>query len=338
MLKVSFTIHAHVCWDSPRKVNREKKKESVQCGGHDFVAYAKEEIARARKSRSYSTARNYGTALRSFLRFYAPQETLLFTAINCELVDAYGDWLLKEEINQNTLSCYMRSLRAIYNKAVDEGLAKQCYPFRNAFTGVARTKKRSIEKQDLRRLREVEVKPGSFMQLVRDVFLFCFYACGMPFIDVAFLKKSQITDGLIVYRRQKTNQFVQIKIEPCMQEIIDRYSSPDREYVFPFLTSTDKVTAHKQFRSKISYYNRVLKDVGKIAGLKVRLSSYVARHTWATMAYHAATDMPVISQALGHTNIKTTQIYVKDIGNHRQNAANRRVLKEVLDIAPLYKS
>lgn len=338
MLKVSFTIHAHVCWDSPRKVNREKKKEPVQSAGSDFIAYAKEEITRAKKSRSHSTARNYGTALRSFLSFYAPRETLLFTAMNCELVDAYGDWLLQEGINQNTLSCYMRSLRAIYNKAVAEGLTEQCHPFRNVFTGVARTKKRSIEKQDIRKLREVEVKPGSFMQLVRDVFLFCFYACGMPFIDAAFLKKSQLTDGVIAYRRQKTHQFVQIKIEPCMREIIDRYSSPEREYVFPFLTSTDKVTAYKQFRSKFSYYNRVLKDIGKIAGLNVRLSSYVARHTWATMAYQSSADMPVISQALGHTNIKTTQIYVKDIGNHRQNAANRKVLKEVLDGAPLYKS
>lgn len=338
MLKVRFTIHAYIGWNSPRTVNREKKKESVPGIGRDFVAYAQEEIIRAKKSRSYSTSRNYGTALRSFLRFYAPKETLPFPALNCELVDAYGEWLLAENINQNTLSCYMRSLRSIYNKAVEEGLTKQSYPFRNVFTGVARTKKRSLEKKDIRKLREVEVKPRSFMQLVRDVFLFCFYACGMPFIDVAFLKKSQITDGVIAYRRQKTDQFIQIKIEPCMQEIIDRYISSDREYVFPFLTSTDKVTAHKQYRSKFSYYNRVLKDIGKLAGLSVRLSSYVARHTWATMAYHTSADMPAISQALGHTNIKTTQIYVKDIGNHRQNAANRKVLKEVLDVAPLYKS
>ena len=172
----------------------------------------------------------------------------------------------------------MRSLRAVYNKAVEQGLTEQKEPFVNVFTGISRTRKRSIEKADINKLRAVQVKPGSFMQLVRDVFLFCFYACGMPFVDVAFLKKSQIKGGMLVYHRRKTDQVVQIKLEPCMQEIINRYRSDGSDYVFPFLTSQDEDTAYREYKRKFSYYNKTLKTLGKLAGVDKPLSSYVAKH------------------------------------------------------------
>ena len=231
---------------------------------------------------------------------------------------------------QGHLACYMRSLRAVYNKAVEQGLTEQKEPFGNVFTGISRTRKRSIEKADINKLRAVQVKPGSFMQLVRDVFLFCFYACGMPFVDVAFLKKSQIKGGILVYHRRKTDQVVQIKLEPCMQEIINRYRSDGSDYVFPFLTSQDEDTAYREYKRKFSYYNKTLKTLGKLAGVDKPLSSYVARHTWATLAFMSSVDMAVIAQALGHTDVKTTRIYVEDIGNGKQNSANKKLLDEVL--------
>lgn len=162
------------------------------------------------------------------------------------------------------------------------------------------------------------------------MFLFCFYACGMPFVDVAFLKKSQIKGGMLVYHRRKTDQVVQIKLEPCMQEIINRYRSDGSDYVFPFLTSQDEDTAYREYKRKFSYYNKTLKTLGKLAGVDKPLSSYVARHTWATLAFMSSVDMSVIAQALGHTDVKTTRIYVEDIGNGKQNSANKKLLDEVL--------
>ena len=158
----------------------------------------------------------------------------------------------------------------------------------------------------------------------------CFYACGMPFVDVAFLKKSQIKGGILVYHRRKTDQVVQIKLEPCMQEIINRYRSDGSDYVFPFLTSQDEDTAYREYKRKFSYYNKTLKTLGKLAGVDKPLSSYVARHTWATLAFMSSVDMSVIAQALGHTDVKTTRIYVEDIGNGKQNSANKKLLDEVL--------
>ena len=116
-----------------------------------------------------------------------------------------------------------------------------------------------------------------------------------------------------------------------MEEIINRYRSDDRSYVFPFLTSQDEDTAYREYKRKFTYYNKVLKILGKQAGINKALSSYVARHTWATLAFMSSVDMPVIAQALGHTNIKTTQIYVEDIGNDKQNWANKKLLNEVLE-------
>ena len=328
MFKICIVFKISIRRDGGSPCRKRKKEESSAATG-SFSGFVCGEIARTRLMHRHSTADNYATALRSFLAFHGKKD-ISFAEVDSRLVDAYGEWLRKKGICKDTLSCYMRSLRAVYNKAVEQGLTEQKEPFVNVFTGISRTRKRSIEKADINKLRAVQVKPGSFMQLVRDVFLFCFYACGMPFVDVAFLKKSQIKGGMLVYHRRKTDQVVQIKLEPCMQEIINRYRSDGSDYVFPFLTSQDEDTAYREYKRKFSYYNKTLKTLGKLAGVDKPLSSYVARHTWATLAFMSSVDMSVIAQALGHTDVKTTRIYVEDIGNGKQNSANKKLLDEVL--------
>ena len=328
-LSVCFDIHIYVHRGSASAPRDKKSERVVASPSPGFSVYADKEIECTRKNRRHSTASNYRTAVRSFLEFSGGKDVPL-AKIHSGLIDDYGEWLQQKGISKDTLSCYMRSLRALYNKAVNKGLVQQCDPFRNVFTGITRTRKRAVEKEDLRKLREADVKSGSFIQLVRDVFLFCFYACGMPFVDVAFLKKSQVVDGYINYSRRKTDQPVSIKLEPCMEEIINRYCSNEREYVFPFLSSSDEDEAYREYRQKYSHYNKTLKQLGKIAGIGSHLSSYVPRHTWATLAFRSSVDMSVISQALGHTNTKTTRIYVKDIGSDKLNLANKKLLEEVV--------
>lgn len=306
MFKICIVFKISIRRDGGSPCRKRKKEESPAATG-SFSGFACGEIARTRLMHRHSTADNYATALRSLLAFHGKKD-ISFAEVDSRLVDAYGEWLRRKGICKDTLSCYMRSLRAVYNKAVEQGLTEQKEPFGNVFTGISRTRKRSIEKADINKLRAVQVKPGSFMQLVRDVFLFCFYACGMPFVDVAFLKKSQIKGGMLVYHRRKTDQVVQIKLEPCMQEIINRYRSDGSDYVFPFLTSQDEDTAYREYKRKFSYYNKTLKTLGKLAGVDKPLSSYVARHTWATLAFMSSVDMSVIAQALGHTDVKTTRI------------------------------
>lgn len=336
-LKVCFSIHISIHRDNSPMDCDQKSAEPMVVSSLGFSDYADKEIECTLGQHQHSTASNYRTAIRSFLKF-SKGEDIPLVRINSQLIDSYGEWLQQNNISKDTLSCYMRSLRAIYNKAVNKGFVQQCNPFCNVFTGITRTRKRSVEKEDICKLRQVDVKSDSFMNLARDIFLFCFYACGMPFIDVAFLKKSQLEDGFINYSRRKTDQPVRIKLEPCMKEIINRYSSDDREYVFPFLSSLDEDLAYKEYKQKYSHYNKTLKILGKKAGICSSLSSYVPRHTWATLAFRSAVDLSVISQALGHTNTKTTLIYVKNIGSDKQDIVNKKLLYEIVGSTPLYKS
>ena len=206
MFKICIVFKISIRRDGGSPCRKRKKEESSAVSG-SFSGFVRGEIARTRLMHRHSTADNYATALRSLLAFHGKKD-ISFAEVDSRLVDAYGEWLRRKGICKDTLSCYMRSLRAVYNKAVEQGLTEQKEPFVNVFTGISRTRKRSIEKADINKLRAVQVKPGSFMQLVRDVFLFCFYACGMPFVDVAFLKKSQIKGGILVYHRRKTDQVV----------------------------------------------------------------------------------------------------------------------------------
>jgi integrase len=193
-----------------------------------------------------------------------------------------------------------------------------------------RTDKRSIAIDDIARLRHILLPPSFPLAFSRDIFLFCFYALGMPFVDVAFLQKQQCKDGYIVYDRHKTGQRVRVRIEPLMQQIIDRYSREDSIYVFPILTASDRDAREKEYESVRSRYNRHLRKLGEMMGLGRRLTSYVARHSWASIAYHANVDLSVISKALGHTSPNTTLTYIREIDDNRIDMANKELLDRLM--------
>lgn len=334
MLKFYFKFNLRITGHKktpPAKVKYSKTKSS-------FREYAQKEILNKRKSHSYSTSRNYRTALNSFMKFLDGRD-ISFCKIDSLLMEEYQKWLKNNNVSLNTISCYMRSLRAIYNRAVDNGQAVQQYPFKKVFTGIEKSCKRSISKEDIYRLRSLKLRPGSYVCLVRDIFLFSFYACGIPFVDIAHLKKSQISKGYLTYTRQKTRQKIRILLEPCMTEILDKYMSEDREYIFPIINSQDKEIAYRQYRNGIGRYNKGLKLLEKKCGNACNLSSYVARHTWASLAYQSNIELPVISKALGHTTSKTTFTYIKEINDKTLELANRIFLDKILDsLPPLYKN
>lgn len=302
-----------------------------------FSAYAEDEINHAMQHRCFSTAKNYKTAVRTF-RKYTKKKDIKLDEIDARLIGDFEKWLKQEGICLNTISCYMRSLRALYNKAVANKYVVQKSPFKNVFTGKSSTLKRAIPKDDIVKLRKLRFSHFSFMQLARDLFLFSFYACGMPFVDMAFLRKKQVSDGYMTYERHKTGQQVRIKIEPCLQEILNYYAQTPGEYVFPLLTATDKKEAYTQYHHKLCYYNKVLKVLAKAADIDSKLTSYVPRHSWASEAYAANARMSVISKALGHSTAQTTKIYIDDNDESELCAINSKLIKDLGKYVPLYKS
>ena len=294
----------------------------------------------AARGLSRSTADNYRTAVRSFVRFNGGRDIPL-SALNADTVRAYERWLQDRGVCPNTSSCYMRSLRAIYNKAAAKRLVKDKALFKGVFTGNERTVKRSIGAEEMRRLvlssfpppcgggsgKEAAPAPGAS---ALDLFLFSFYAMGMPFTDLAHLRKRQVKDGVLTYRRCKTGRQVRVKLEKCMLEILGRYKAEGTDYLFPILYKVkDGRICPVSYPCALNRYNRSLKQLARQAGIAVNLTSYVARHSWASIAYEQGVDLPVISKALGHTDTKTTLIYIEGIKDERLAEANRELLERI---------
>ena len=320
---------AHWWWKEMCEVaERREHTEMVESTG--FFLFAEAEVLHMYGQGQRSTSRNYENALASF-RTYCGGKELLMQALSPELIDGYERWLIKRGVCLNTVSNYMRALRALYNKAVRRSLVRQKEPFRRVFTKSEETVKRAIDPKDIRRLMDLKLPEKSSLELARDLFLFSFYARGMPFVDIAYLRQDQMRDGYLEYKRRKTNQQLRIKMEPCMEELVSRYRCPDSLYVFPILTREDADEADRQYRSRSCYYNKLLKHLGELLNLPVPLSYYVARHSWASAAYQAGVELETISRALGHASVRTTLIYIRRLGNDPIiNRANAHLLKQML--------
>ena len=281
------------------------------------------------------TLQNYHTAYNSFIRYLGKGEAYLCD-VTKDHVDKYQKWLMDNGISMNTISCYMRSLRSIYNKAVPKKSKRTQCPFAGVYTGNATTLKRSISAQDINKIASLELPENSPLLWARDIFVFSFCTMGMPFCDIVNLKKTNIKDDHIVYARKKTKQTVIVKIEEPVREIIDRYYDKKSVWLFPFLMGDSDRWTLDRYQAVLCRYNSLLKVLATLAGVKKTVTSYVSRHSWASIANELSISTPIVSQALGHTNSKTTQIYISQINMKLVEEANGEVLKVVV-VSPLNK-
>jgi integrase len=283
-----------------------------------FINYIVKQLKAENRTKSASILL---TAKRSFERFRAGQDILL-DKIDCKLMQKYESWLKTSGVRKNTVSCYFRSLRSLYNQAVKRGLTSQKSPFANVYTRIDKTVKRAVNEEIIIRLKNLDLSAGSELALARDLFLFSFYMRGISFVDMANLRKSNVINGYIKYARSKTRQFLTVKIEPCIQKIIERYASQTiDDYLLPVYTLHNRSNT-----SQLRTHNRRLQKISKMLALEKPLSSYVARHTWATIALRRGIPIEVISEGMGHENETTTRIYLASLGQSVVDKANRVVI------------
>jgi site-specific recombinase XerD len=262
------------------------------------------------------------TAKRSFSRFRNGQDVSL-EKLNVDLMQRYETFLKQSGMMKNTVSCYMRSLRSAYNQAVKQGLTEQKNPFSGVYTGIDKTVKRAVNKEVIVRLKNLDLTENSCLALTRDMFLFSFYMRGSSFVDMANLRKSNVKNGYITYLRSKTRQMLTVKIEPCMQEIISRYKAQTvDDYLLPIFTVNNRIHA-----SQLRNYNKRLRRISEILGLDKPISSYVSRHTWATIAFRSGIPVEVISESMGHENDATTRIYLASLGQAVVDRANAEIIR-----------
>lgn len=306
-------------------VSEGKDERTIKCTNKpSFLKLAHRQVRQMEGIRCPSTIGNYNTALRSLERFLTISGKAEAT-LSRKLVVRYDRWLDEEGVSRNTRSCYLRSLRALYNRV--GGVRRRLDLFADVFTGNAPTPKRAISVVEIRRVRSLDVGDDWQRQLAQDVFLFSLYAMGMPFVDIAMLRQNAISGGNLTYRRQKTGAQVCVRLEPCMRKILQRWRGMNGDRLFPLVPHDARgKEATRLYRAALGRYNRLLRQMASQAGLHKTLSSYVARHSWATLAYDKGVAMPDISVAMDHTNAQTTKIYIEQKNQMRVARANRKVI------------
>lgn len=312
------------------KENKERTTSRCNIDGWDFV---NSEVEKLRAEGRYKTASNYLTAARSWSEFIS-QKNWNFTDMTTSKVEQYQRWLSEKRVCLNTISAYMRALRVMCHRAMPSKSVK--LSFDKVFTGRAKTQKRSVTENEILQLYHLPLPKNSYLSFSRDIFMFGFYAMGMPFVDIAYLKKSQVKTDSIHYARHKTGQPIRVVILPPMRQIMERYADPNSEYVFPILSKqrvpdpgNHTETLHKNYRNELRRYNYSLHRLAKILGLPRPLSSYVVRHSWASIAYLHHMDVGLISKALGHTNTSTTLLYIKSLFDSDLADANDSLMKDL---------
>lgn len=286
-----------------------------------FFPFIQYQIKKLKTENRTKTASIYETALRSFSRF-RDGEDIRIERIDGKLMQQYETYLKGNNVCVNSISCYMRALRAIYNQAVQKGLAVPKNPFKNVYTGIERTAKRAVNEDIIMRLNRLDLSAHGNLQLARDLFMFSFYTRGMSFIDMANLKRDHLKSGYLVYVRSKTKQILTIKIEKCIDDIVERYKDITIDnYILPIYNRLNY-----DYRSHLRTYNKRLRRLSEMMGLKKPLSSYVSRHSWATIAYRKGFSIQVISEGMGHENEKTTQIYLASLDQSIIDSANLQIM------------
>lgn len=301
------------------------KRYLTPSDGEGFISFAREVIRQMGQIGKPRTAERYTVVTRSFERFCGENDVFL-DEVDSDLMVRYENFLKVAGVCPNTTSYYMRGLRAIYNRAVEKELTVQRYPFRHVYTGIDKTVKRAVPLNIIRQIRDLDLTLSPATDLARDVFMFSFYTRGMSFIDMAFLKKKDLQNGILSYRRQKTGQQLSIKWERPMQEIIDKYDIKDTPYLLPIIRNME-VDARKQYKNAAHLVNDKLRRLGEQLGLAIPLTTYVARHGWASIARSKNIPLPIISEAMGHNSEKTTRIYLASLDTSAVDKANSQILK-----------
>lgn len=272
------------------------------------------------------TVETYTATLNSFMRFRKDNDALL-DEINSDLMMEYEAYLKMQGVTMNTVSFYMRILRAVYNRAVEKGLTEQRNPFRHVYTGIDKTVKRAIPLKAIKRIKDLDLSLKPSLDFARDMFLFSFYTRGMSFVDMAYLRKKDLQDGILSYRRRKTGQQLVIRWEKCMQEIVDKYPKTSTDYLLPIIKTSGN--ERQQYRNALRLVNNKLKEISVMAGLQTKLTMYVSRHSWASAAKSKNVPISIISEGMGHDSEATTQIYLASLDSSLIDKANGMILRNL---------
>lgn len=283
------------------------------------------QILRKKQLGKIRSSETYQATLNSFMNFRQGID-LTFDMFDSELMELYEAELQRRGVVRNTSSFYLRILRTNYKLAVEKGLTQDCHPFKHVYCGMDKTVKRCLSFEEIKRMKELDLSLKPALDFARDMFIFSFCPRGMSFVDMAYLKKSDLKNGYLIYRRKKTGQLLTIEWTRQMQVILDKYESNPTQYLLPLILREDG-NERRQYQNQMMKINRRLKEIASLVHLSVPLSLYYSRHSWATIARGKSIPLSVISEGLGHDSELTTQIYLDSIKSVEVDRANRKILR-----------
>lgn len=284
-------------------------------------------IAEMEEAKRFGNARVYMTVSRSIATYMKGKDFPL-KQITYAWLKKYESWYLSKGNNLNGLSVNIRTLRSLYNMAIKQNkISIEYYPFRDYSIRTEETRKRAISREDL--IRVLQFKPViGWHSRAKDYFLISFYLMGASFVDLAFLKTKNMINGRIEYKRQKTGKLHSIPISKTLQEILDRYlkGKKENDFILGIVKSGDPKKQLIDVRDELKRYNKALKEIGNLCGIESSLSSYVARHSYATNAKKLGVPTAVISEALGHKTEIITQVYLDSFDNDVVDTYHEKII------------
>jgi site-specific recombinase XerD len=298
--------------------------------------YLNEIIESLEKENRIGNSKHY-IALQNSLKQFNGTLQIPFSDIDVSFLNKYESYLRQQGNKGNTISIKVRTLRATYNKAIKNNIVKKdYYPFDDYNVSQLKetTVKRAITKDDIQKIINFDVSTitkhhSSLLQLSKDLFLFSYLGCGINLIDMAYLAKENHIDDRITYERHKTGKYIKFRLQPFSIDILNRYNDSKRDYLFPIFDNNKHITAKQKHQriKKVTYLiNKNLHKIEKNLDLPISLTTYVARHSFATVLKRSGVNVALISEALGHSSEKITQIYLDSFENEQIDAAMANLL------------
>ena len=332
---------------------KEEKELETDVGVSDLSSYMEEVIKELQADKKYPAVHTYLSTLHSFVSFYMSLSdsrepslssgTPLSSSTLLPLSEVftpgrlkeYENWLMGQELGLNSISTYMRTLRAVYNRWCPPGSPKHLPKlFDDVYTKVTSQTKRALTEQQLALLIQADLHllPKEQRRALA-YFLLMFFLRGMPFIDLAHLRKKDLQDNKIIYCRHKTGKQITVRIPSEALPLISAYRdrNSDSIYLFPILDSrlANSFDLYKCYLDALRRFNKSLHSAVQALLPGVKASSYTARHSWATVAYHKGMPLGIISQSLGHSSIRVTETYLKPFENEQVDKENRKLISFV---------
>ncbi len=277
----------------------------------------------------FGSARTYTATLTDLKRFLNGCDISL-KRVDADFIRCYESWLKLRHLASGTVSFYIRILRAVLNHAARCGLVScDASMFADVYTGIPETARRAVTQAVVRKLFAIELAGGSALGRCRDLFLLSYCCRGMAFVDMAYLRRVDLRDGYMQYRRQKTGKLMRVHLDPLIMQLINRNRAPSGPYLLNILTDNpDPQAVRRSYQSALRTHNRNLKKLAEMIGCEsLHLSSYTARHTWATVARDNGVDISVIQAAMGHSTEQITRIYLTSINHASVDSAQSRLIE-----------